>query len=145
MTNITINTKNATIELTKVFAKNASRFGSEEYKQLQMARADYPNYRVITKSTSKGSDHFKGLTYAYMEKYMNENKEDALLKEYYTLCGKDENGKDVEFAATATYGQVKEWFIVNHPQLDTKKKSIDDILKNVREQKKLREQKNQAA
>ena len=141
MTNIHINSENATIELTKAFAQAASRFGSEEYKQLQMARADYPNYRVVTKSASKHRDNFKGLTYEYMEKYMNVHKEDELLQEYYTLCGKDKDGKDVEFAATATYGQVKEWFIVNHPQLDTKKKSIDDILKKVREQKK----KNQAA
>ena len=136
MTNIYINSKNATIELTKVFAKKASCFGSEEYKQLQMARADYPNYRVVTKSVSKRNDHFKGLTYAYMEKYMNEHKEEDLLQEYYTLCGKDENGKAAEFAATASYGEVKEWFLINHPQLDTKKKSIDEILKRARESKK---------
>ncbi len=135
MTNININSKNATIELTKVFAKNASRFGSEEYKQLQQARADYPNYRVVTKNVGKRVDHFKGLTYDYMEKYMKEHNEMDQLKEYYTLCGKDENGNKVEFAAIATYGQIKEWFILTHPQIETKKKSIDDILKKAREQK----------
>ena len=138
MTNITINTKNATIELTKAFAKAASRFGSKEYKQLQMARADYPNYRVVTKSASKHRDNFKGLTYEYMEKYMNEHKEDKLLHEYYTLCGKDENGDKTEFAVTATYGEVKEWFLATHPQMDIndKKKSIDEILQKVRDAKK---------
>ena len=138
MTNITINAKNATIELTKVFAKKASHFGSEEYKQLQQARADYPNYSVVTKSVNKRCDHFKGLTYAYMEKYMNEHEEKDLLKDYYTLCGKDENGKDAEFAVAATYGEVKEWFLNTHPQMNIndKKKSIDEILQKVRNAKK---------
>ena len=103
-----------------------------------MARADYPNYRVVTKSVSKRTDHFKGLTYAYMKKYMIKHNEANLLKEYYALCGKDENGDETEFAVTATYGEVKEWFLATHPQMDIndKKKSIDEILQKVRDAKK---------
>ena len=135
MTNITINAKNATIELTKVFAKNASRFGTPEYMQLQQARADYPNYRVIVaKRSTKARDCFKGLTYDYMEQYMKAHEEKDLLKEFYTLCGKDENGKVVEFAVIATYADVKGWFLNTHPQMDINdKKNIDEILQKARE------------
>lgn len=40
MTNLTINNKARTIEMTKKFEKAASRFGSDEYKMLQEARKD---------------------------------------------------------------------------------------------------------
>ena len=41
MNAISLNAKNRTIELSNSFAKAASLFGSEEYKQLQEARRDY--------------------------------------------------------------------------------------------------------
>ena len=72
MTKIIINERKRTIELTKGFAKKASVFGSEEYRQLQEARRDYPTYRVITVKSASGNkkNALKGLTYEYMEKYI---------------------------------------------------------------------------
>ncbi len=72
MTNLTINTNKGTIEMTKTFAKAASRFGSEEYNNLQQARKDYPNFKVVEKKVKCG-DRMKGLTIVYMERYINEH------------------------------------------------------------------------
>ena len=38
MTNITLNHKNGTIELTKSFSNASSKYGSEAYNQLQQVR-----------------------------------------------------------------------------------------------------------
>ena len=69
MTNLTINAKNHTIEMTKSFSKAASKFGSPEYNEWQNARRDYPTYRVATVTKKGAKPEYKGLTYAYMEKY----------------------------------------------------------------------------
>ena len=68
MTNITINTKKNVIEMSNAFAKAAKNVGSEEYKTLQEARRDYPNFRVETKKVARktATNSFKGLTYDYM-------------------------------------------------------------------------------
>ncbi len=54
--NIKINDKKKTIEVTKAFNNAASYYGSEEHKTLQAAKKEYPNYRVVTKSTTKKTD-----------------------------------------------------------------------------------------
>ena len=46
MSNITINYKNSTIEITKSFEKQASVYGSQAYNELREARAEFPTYRL---------------------------------------------------------------------------------------------------
>ena len=55
MTNITLNHKNGTIELTKSFSNASSKYGSEAYNQLQQVRRDYPTYQIVTASSKAGS------------------------------------------------------------------------------------------
>lgn len=138
MTNITINAKNATIELTKVFAKNASRFGSEEYKQLQQARADYPNYRVVIRKASKSVDHLKGLTFDFMLEYISSHDKDfddemSVKEAFLQLSARDEDGKKIEGVEYASYGEIKKWFLEQYPELNSKRKeqrkNINDILR----------------
>ena len=40
------------------------------------------------------------------------------------------NGKKKDFAAAATYGEIKKWFIEQFPELEIKRKTIDEILGN---------------
>lgn len=128
MTNaLVINDKNGTIEMTKKFAAAAKFFGSQEYKKLQKARSHYPNYYVKVRSAARKADHFKGLTFNYMENYIKKHNME-LLSDFYTLCGKTEEGEEQEFAATATYGEIKKWFLKQFPELNIKRKSIDEIL-----------------
>ena len=128
MTNeIRINDKNRTIEITKKFAANAKRFGTPEYDDLQAVRHDYPRYRIEIKTASKKADCFKGLTYDYMKGYiLSHNKE--LLESFFVLCGKTEKGEKQEFAATASYGEIKKWFLDQFSELKIQRKTIDEIL-----------------
>jgi len=127
MTTININSKNTTIEMTKAFAKAASRFGSEEYRQLQQARVDYPNYRVVTKSASKHRDTLKGLTFDYMLEYIDKhdkNLDDSMTVKaaFLKLSARDEEGKKIEGAEYASYGEIKKWFLEQYPELNSNHK-----------------------
>lgn len=139
MSNITINSKENAIELTKAFEKKASQYGTPEYNELQAVRRDYPTYNVVVKRPAKRIGCFKGLDRDYMESYIErkiEKAEDSeaktkyieVLQKFYSLCGKDENGEDVDFAEIATYGELKKWFLYNFPELHIQRKTIDEIL-----------------
>ena len=52
MTNIRINETKRTIEVTKAFYKEASKYGTEQYNDLQAVRRDYPNFKVVTNKTA---------------------------------------------------------------------------------------------
>lgn len=117
MTNLTINNKARTIEMTKKFEKAASRFGSDEYNMLQQARKDYPAYKVVVKaSTAKGKESFKGLTYEYMEKYIaaHDDEEKTIMAEYKMLRGTSAEGMEMN-AAARPYGEMKKWFFDKYP------------------------------
>ena len=125
---IKINDKNHTIELTKKFAAAAKRFGTSEYEDLQRVRHDYPNYRVVIRTVSKKADSFKGLTFAYMENYIKTKNDEDNLRTFYTLCGKTEEGKDQDFGARASYGEVRKWFLDTYEEVKKYSSKINDIL-----------------
>ena len=130
MTNITINTKARTIEMNKTFAKAASLFGSEEYRQLQEARRDYPSYRVVTvKQKGTGKADFASLSFDFMDKYIaNHDVSDDLKAEYRSLRGLDENGVAVDFQI------IKDWFLNIFPEFEqARKERIELLAKNKRE------------
>ena len=104
MTNITINYKKNTIEITKSFEKKASAYGSPEYTELANARKEFPNYRIIVKST-KTKSTFKGMDYDFMREYIekHDNAEENM------------NGFNKLHEKNLTYGEIKEWFIDTYP------------------------------
>ena len=84
-----INEKKNAIELSKKEAAAAAKFGTREYKALQEARKDYPGFKVVTitrKSTVK-KESYKGLTYAYMETYIQKHDDEnkTIMAEYKML------------------------------------------------------------
>ena len=108
-----INFHSQVIEMTAKFAKAAAKFGSDEYKQLQEARRDYPDFKVVTatrKSTTK-KESYKGLTYKYIEDYiachansaerMKEYKEMRLLAECHSV----------------RFPHIKNWFLETYPEV----------------------------
>ena len=80
---IIVNEKKNTIEISKAFAKEAKVFGTDEYKNLQEVRRDYPQFKVAVKSISKKKDSFKGLTLDYMKNYIRKNDTEEMLKAFY--------------------------------------------------------------
>ena len=75
MTNIAINEKKHTIELTKKDYDKACRFGTQEYYDLQEVRKAYPNYKVVKAASKASKNTYKGLTYEYMENYIATHEE----------------------------------------------------------------------
>ncbi len=105
MTTITINTKNHSIEMpSKKYALAASKYGSDEYMEVQNARRDYPNYKVVTKAT-KRNDPLKGITYKKMEEYIKANDASSENEKYFKKI------TDKESLDRKSYGRVKSWFI----------------------------------
>ena len=128
MTNLTINTKSNTIEMSKKFSKAASRYGTPEYKDLQAVRADYPTYKIVTKTVSKKKGSFKGLTYEYMESYIKtHDNANEMMSKYNALRAASDN-KDDEFAEAVSYGTIKKWFLAQYPALTAYRENIQEIL-----------------
>ena len=111
--------KNA-IEMTKKFAKAAAKFGSPEYKQLQEARRDNPTFSVVTvtRKTTTKKNTYKGLTYEYMEMYIqkHDDAEKSIMAEYLMLRGLSEEAEEA-LAESFTYQEMKDWFLKKFPAI----------------------------
>ena len=122
MTTMTINAKNRTIEMTKKFATAAAKFGTDEYKQLQEARRDYPTFKVVTVTRKAAKSAFKGLTFKYMEKYIaaHDNEDKSIMAEYKKLRAQfdEEDDENIKvLAESASYMEIKDWFLKKFPEI----------------------------
>ena len=115
-----INFSAKVIEMTAKFAKAAAKFGSDEYKQLQEARRDYPDFRVVTVSRKPDNkkDQYKGLTYEYMERYIqkHDDEQQSIMAEYKMLRGKTVEAEEA-LAESFTYLEMREWFLKKFPAI----------------------------
>ncbi len=131
MTNLKINDRKRTIEMTKAFAKKASYYGTEEYVALKNAKADHPTYRPITVAPKRTKPTFKGLSYDYMEKYIkghdDENK--SIMAEYKSYRAKTDEAEEL-LAETMSYGAIKKWFLETYPEFEAFHKNRETKLKN---------------
>lgn len=132
MTNITVNRKMRTLEITKKFDKASSKYGSDEYNELQNALAQNAGFKVVVKSsTSKKKETYKGLTYEYMEKYIKAHDEDgSIMEEYKMLRGIGEEAEEA-FAVSLSYHEMKEWFLSTYPAIADFHKKRENIMKKV--------------
>ena len=116
------------IVMTKTEAKAAGKPNTEEYNTLLDLMKNFPGFQMeIVKSTAKKVDRFKGLGYDYMENYIKSHNSE-LLEIFYELRGLDEDGKKVSMAASATYGEVKMWFLTQFPEIEKMGESVDKII-----------------
>lgn len=137
------NFEKRTIEMTKAESKAAGKVGTTEYETLKELRSENPGFRIVIKA-SKSRDNMKGLTVAYMKKYIeaHDDEDHSILKKFYSLRGLDENGEEIALARVASYGELKMWFLDTYPEIEDMNKTVDDILERA---KKSREAKRQAA
>ena len=120
MTEIRIFESTKTLEVTKTFAKAASRYGSEAYMKLRSARNDFPDFKVVVRSTAaKKKDSFKGLTYAYMEKYIaaHDDEKETAMKEFLDLRGQSDEAKEA-LAESCSYKEIKDWFLAQYEEIN---------------------------
>ena len=125
---IRINRKASTIEINKSFDKAASRFGTDEYNALLQARKDHPGYRVVVKSVAKSRDHFKGLTYDFMERYIaTHDNADENMAMFNDLRATSEEAQLLG-ADAASYGEIKAWFFKTYPEIEAFQKRRETAL-----------------
>ena len=117
-TSVRINRNNRTIEVTKSFDKAASRFGTDEYLALQQVRKDYPDFTIVVKSVRNKADHYKGLTYDFMEKYIaSHDNADERMAEFNDLRATSEEAQ-LFGVESLSYGEIKAWFFKNYPEIE---------------------------
>ena len=130
------------IEMTKTEAKAAGKPNTTEYNTLLELMKNFPGFQIeIVKSAAKKVDRFKGLDINYMENYIKSHKPE-LLETFYELRGLDANGKKVELAAAATYGEIKMWFLAQFPEIEKLGENVNKIIEEAR---KAREAQKKAA
>ena len=131
------------IEMTKSESKSAGKVGTTEYEMLKELRSENPTFRIVIKA-SKSRDNMKGLTVAYMKKYIeaHDDAEKTNMTIFNALRGLDADGNEIELARVASYGELKMWFLDTYPEVENMNKTVDDILAKA---KKNREAKRQAA
>ena len=130
------------IEMTKTEAKAAGKPNTTEYNTLLELMKNFPGFQIeIVKSAAKKVDRFKGLDINYMENYIKSHKPE-LLETFYELRGLDANGKKVELAAAATYGEIKMWFLTQFPEIEKLGENVNKIIEEAR---KAREAQKKAA
>ena len=123
-----INEKKMAIEMTKKFAAAARKFGTKQYRDLQEARRDYPNFKVvtITRKSTGCQDTYKGLTYKFMEDYIqkHDDAEQSIMAEYLTLRGQSEAAKE-NLVEAYSYNEMKTWFLKTFPAIEEFHKMCD--------------------
>ncbi len=142
--NIKINHQMRTIEMTKTFADKASRFGSDEYNTLMLAREQNPGYsvKVATRKTTKSDKPaYKGLTYEYMEKYIltHDDEEQTIMNEYMELRAMTDEAEDA-LLESATYQEMKDWFLDKFPAIAEFHQKREELLAKAQQKKETKRQ-----
>lgn len=114
MRNIVVDYKKSVISLSSAFEKRAFIPGTDEYKQLQAVRADFPEFRLVTRQfkTNTKQERYRGLNYDYMRDYISKHEEDpkpvlAALEEMIGVSKCHSLGK--------RYPEIKKWFLERYP------------------------------
>jgi hypothetical protein len=112
-TPIKVNFESHAIIVSRPFAIRAANPHSPEYQQLTNVQTHYPDYEIVVRTIKQpSSEHYKGLTYAYMEYYISTHKEAAARMTEY---------EEIRLRAqchSGSYGCVKKWFLQVYPQID---------------------------
>ena len=142
--NLKVNHQTRTIEMNKTFADKASRFGSDEYDALMLAREQNPGYtmKVITRKTTKSDKpSYKGLTYEYMEKYIlaHDDEEQTIMNEYLELRGMTDEAEDA-LADSFTYQEMKDWFLNKFPAIADFHQKREELLAKSQAKKETKRQ-----
>lgn len=114
MTNfLRVDRENCLLIMDKTFAKNASLVGSREYAILQSACKDYPNYAVKQRKikTSPTKEHYNGLTYKFMEEYIDTHENAAQIRAEY------EHLREIARCHSIRYAHIKKWFLEKYPDI----------------------------
>ena len=113
-----VNHADRVITMDRTFAKNAENTMSAEYAHLQSVRRDYPTYTVVRRQIkpNPNKERYKGLTYAYMRRYIITHEEGeeqkAVLAEFEEMLLRSEC-----HSRCHRYPTIKNWFLAKYPEI----------------------------
>ena len=109
---IKIDRENRKIIVNKDFLRRADYFGTAESVQIEEVRNAYPQYEVVPRTISRceHKESYAGLTYEYMEEYI-EKFHPELAEEYKNLLFKAK-GHSIRYA------NIKKWFLEKCKDVD---------------------------
>ena len=114
MKNIRIAYEERTIVITKKFAKEASKYGSDEYKILKKIREDNPGYKVVVRETSKTTSSINRVTLAAMENYISKHDETGEIMKKFLAYKNEEAGENLK---KTSFFKIKKWFFETYHEL----------------------------
>ena len=135
-----INYTENTIVITKKEERAVSKVGSPEYLAFLEVRKSFPDYSISVQEPKK-RDTYKGLTFDYMENYIQKQKKDGKDMSVIEAEFIELTKKSADFDRTATYGEVKTWFLSKFPEIENfeaqqKRKEIIKTAKNTLQTRK---------
>ena len=111
-----INPSNSSIELSAAEAKKAYTFGTREYRNLQAARRDYPDYEVVTNKSTRNHNDFSDLTLKSISSYVQKNGSEEQ-KEHFAFISKRTIDEDGAYCEPLPFFQIKSWFLDTFPEI----------------------------
>ena len=122
---MTINQNKRRIEMTEAEAKMASKYNSDEYNELVSIKREFPYLTIfVVKNKSKRNDSLKGLTYDYMEAYIEKNGTTEQAENFKLLRGANDGLGHL----APSYGEVKKWFLAQFPEIAEYSQQVNRIL-----------------
>lgn len=103
------------IMVTKADMKAARIYGSEAFKEFLKIQEEFPDFKIevapARKKPTSRKAHFRGLTYKYMEEYINAHDHaEERMKEF-------EEEKLRARPTSNPYKQVQDWFLKIYPEM----------------------------
>ena len=116
MTAIYVNYAERKIVLSSAFVKRAFTPGTDEYRQLQAVRNDYPDFALKMRKfkTNTAQERYRGLTYDFMREYIRTHEADhkPVLAELEDMIGISKC-----HSLGKRYPTIKAWFLERYPQI----------------------------
>ena len=131
-----INMKDSKIELPTAETKNAFTFGTKEYKNLQTARRDYPDFEVVTITTKRNRNDFSDLDMKTIRAYVEVNGTEEQ-KEHFAFISKRRIDEDGAYCEALPFFQIKEWFLNTFPEIKAERKAYREKVQAILNEAKL--------
>ena len=113
MNGLKVDMINEEIILSKAFAKKAMNTNNPEYRAFVEAKRTFPTYTIVYGKikANPNKQTYKGLTYAYMEKYISlHDKNGKIMADYREM-------RLIAECCKSEYPLIKEWFLETFPNI----------------------------
>lgn len=115
-TELRIDYNTNTLIMNCAFAKAAARVGSKEYEKLKNVRKENPEIKLSIRTIKRNPNKecYRGLTYKYMESYIESHDDDAnsIMKKYKEL-------RVLAECHSIRYPNIKAWFLNQFPEIES--------------------------